>query len=205
MEAYDALGHVQTAGTSGLFRSAAMAGVCACCACCRRPAAPWRRASQTCSASWRRLSRAWLWRARSGQTLWQAPRLCRRASLVCLHCIIFHLACPALLYWGLCRIIWFLCSASAVPVPLPQAGHLSELQAAREQHRAQLNEAQRLGEQLAAAGWHSRVAAAEQATAELQQRVRQLESSLADARAGIPWTPKAAEVRLHFFLCVGSG
>lgn len=49
------------------------------------------------------------------------------------------------------------------------------------------------------------MAAAEQATAELQQWVRQLEGSLADARAGIPWTPKAAEVRLHFCLCAGSG
>jgi hypothetical protein len=78
-----------------------------------------------------------------------------------------------------------------------QAGHAAELQALREQHGDQLSQVQQLGEQLAAAAWQGKLAAAEKAVEELQQRVRGLESSLCDARAGLPWTPRAVEVRLE--------
>ncbi|GAB4821522.1 hypothetical protein N2152v2_008568 [Parachlorella kessleri] len=73
------------------------------------------------------------------------------------------------------------------------AVHQAELQSAREQHGTQLTQAQQLGEQLASVAWQTKLSAAERAVDELQHRVRGLECSLSDARAGITWTPKAME------------
>lgn len=83
------------------------------------------------------------------------------------------------------------------PCSLAQASHQAELQAAREQHSRQLEQALAL----AAAPWQAKVAAAERAAEELQQRVAVLEAGLTDARASIPWTPKAVEVGFESATC----
>ena len=73
------------------------------------------------------------------------------------------------------------------------AQHAAELRCLQREQAGLLEQARQAGQEAAAAEWRPQVEKAQQAAGDLRGNVDRLQQDLRSARAGLPWTPSAAE------------